>query len=348
MTSTYSTNKYLEEPGTNDYVNSWGPVLNTNFSRIDAAFGAITTINLTGVSGTLNLTNAYPIPTSPPYSYIAPTIILANTPSGNVIITVPSGIGGVWNVIAAFGGSYTVTFSSGGGGTSVVLSQNYNNQVMSDGNNIRLLTYGGRSVGTSANNLVALDGSSKLPAVDGSQLTNLPSSVPAGSMINYGGSSVPSGWLLCDGSSQLRASYAALFAAIGTTYGSSSGTTFNLPDGRGRILAGKDNMGGSAAGRLTTAGSGVDGATLGASGGSQTHTLTIAQMPLHGHAARISTGGASDSTGGFLLDSNFDATYPAYTGTPSVTAGQQIGGTGGDGAHNNVQPTLVTNIIIKT
>jgi microcystin-dependent protein len=90
--------------------------------------------------------------------------------------------------------------------------------------------------------------------------------VPTGSMMAYAGSSAPSGWLLCAGQAVSRTTYAALFSAISTAYGAGDGsTTFNLPDLRGRIPAGKDDMGGTAASRLqsiftgatTTAGSAV-------------------------------------------------------------------------------------------
>lgn len=157
--------------------------------------------------------------------------------------------------------------------------------------------------------------------------------LPAGIVLPYAGSAAPSGWLLCDGSAVSRATYATLFSAISTVYGSGDGsTTFNVPDLRGRVPGGKDNMGGSAAGRLTTAGSGVDGLTLGASGGAETHTLTQAQMPAHTHSggATILFGGTAGST--------------SYVGNGSATTGSA----GSGGAHNNTQPTLVTNYIIKT
>lgn len=99
--------------------------------------------------------------------------------------------------------------------------------------------------------------------------------LPAGLMVPYTGGAAPSGWLLCDGSAVSRTTYARLFAAIGGTFGSGdNSTTFNLPDMRGRVPAGRDNMGGSAAIRLTSGGSGVDGSTVGASGGIQTITPT--------------------------------------------------------------------------
>ena len=109
-------------------------------------------------------------------------------------------------------------------------------------------------------------------------LTQVPNSMtanlaPPGVVLPYAGSSAPSSWLLCDGSAVSRTTYADLFAAISTTYGTGDGTTtFNLPDLTGRIPAGKE----ATATRLTSGGGGVDGATLGAVGGVQTHTLTSA------------------------------------------------------------------------
>src|SRR5206468_1283702 len=77
-----------------------------------------------------------------------------------------------------------------------------------------------------------------------------------------------------------RSTYSTLFSLFSTTYGTGDGsTTFNLHDLRGRIPAGKDDMGGTPQGRLTTAGGGIDGATLGAIGGSQNVTLAANQIP---------------------------------------------------------------------
>ncbi len=195
------------------------------------------------------------------------------------------------------------------------------------------------NAGIGANNVVQLDGAGKLPAVDGSALTGI-TSVPAGVVVPYAGSSEPSGWLLCYGQAVSRASYAALFAALGTAFGAGDGsTTFNLPDLRGRAAFGKDDMGGSAANRLTSGGSGINGATLGASGGAQTVTLTEAQMPSHSHfygPAFYSGEGGQPSS--FMLNNN-GVNNPQQGSTGSAGASQP---------HQNTPPALVLNYIIKT
>ena len=134
-------------------------------------------------------------------------------------------------------------------------------------------------------------------------------SAPSGTVNTYAGSTAPTGWLLCDGRSTgiLRATYADLFAVIGTTYGAGDGsTTFNLPDLRGRVVAGEDDMGGTAANRLTNAVSGVAGTTLGAVGGNEI-------MHAHSHANSASFTGTAGSTGN-------DSPDHSHSGTTSMNA----------------------------
>lgn len=104
---------------------------------------------------------------------------------------------------------------------------------------------------------------------------------PIGDTIEFRGSTTPPGYLIEDGTAVSRTTYAALFTAIGTTYGVGDGsTTFNLPDSRGTFFLALDNQGGSAANRVTTGGSGCNAtATSSTICGLQTHTLTAAQLP---------------------------------------------------------------------
>lgn len=107
--------------------------------------------------------------------------------------------------------------------------------------------------------------------------------MPTGTVVPFAGSAAPTGWLLCFGQTVSRTIYPDLFATIGTNYGSGDGsTTFALPDMRGRVPAGLDNMGGSAASRLTNAVLSASN-TLGATGGSQVHTLTANESGVKSH-----------------------------------------------------------------
>jgi microcystin-dependent protein len=90
--------------------------------------------------------------------------------------------------------------------------------------------------------------------------------VPIGTVLDYAGSTVPTGYLECDGSAVSRTTYPLLYAAIGTTWGAGDGsTTFNLPNLGGRACIGKGSR------------------NVGNTGGSETHTLTSDEMPSHCH-----------------------------------------------------------------
>lgn len=171
-------------------------------------------------------------------------------------------------------------------------------------------------------------------------LQTLPGGLPAGSIIQWGGATAPVNWLLCDGSAVSRTTYASLFAAVGTSYGTGDGTTtFNLPDLRGRVPVGKN--GGSFG-------------TLGATGGAETVAITQAQLPAVTGDVRLhggETGSSLWQPTGVFSTSDIYSQYkiPGGSSAGATSVGPLLKfNNGGQGqAHNNLQPYQVVNYIIK-
>lgn len=154
---------------------------------------------------------------------------------------------------------------------------------------------------------------------------------PPGMVIDYASSSVPTGWLACDGSAVSRTTFAALFSAIGVVWGAGNGTTtFNVPDLRGRTSIGSGT------------GSGLSARTIATTGGEETHQLTTGELASHTHQ--------NFATGDILAARNTagsNATFPSG-GLLAVSLPQNSGSAGSNTAHNNMQPFAVLNKIIKT
>lgn len=155
---------------------------------------------------------------------------------------------------------------------------------------------------------------------------------PPGSIMAYGAGTAPTGWLLCDGSLKAVSNYGDLFAVIAYTYGTGSGgTQFRVPDMRGRVPIGLDNMGGTTAGRITAAGCGITGTTMGAAGGEETHVLTVAELAAHTHGI-----------------SGNNITIGAGFREMGQNNAPDSGSAGGGLGHNNVLPGIVLTYIIST
>lgn len=160
--------------------------------------------------------------------------------------------GGLWVVTNETSGDFSVTVNCDGQtGTNVV--QGSSLTVYSDGTDIRSV---------------------------GAQGTKIP-----GEVFDYAGASCPARSIEGYGQALSRTEQAPLFNAIGTIYGAGDGfTTFTAPDFRGRVVAGEDDMGGTSANRLTAATSqGLNGDTLGATGGEESHVQTLAELVGHNH-----------------------------------------------------------------
>lgn len=175
---------------------------------------------------------------------------------------------------------------------------------------------------------------------------------------------VPSQWYLCYGQAVSRSTFVSLFNVIGTTWGIGDGTTtFNLPDLRGRSTIGKDDMGGSAANRVTNGVSGITGNTLGAVGGDQnsqtftptindpTHTHTLTD-PGHNHEEQIGQGGSGSFNSWTISGTAALANLGIDTSTATTGITITAAATGitinpiGSGASQNMPPGAVTNKII--
>lgn len=188
--------------------------------------------------------------------------------------------------------------------------------------------------------------------------------MPIGGVMDYAGASAPTLWVLCAGQAISRTTYAALFAVIGSTYGNGDGvTTFNVPDYRGRIGAGIDNMNGSAAGRIGTVvtdNGTIVGTTRGSTGGSSTHTQAGGEVGAHSHTGSgnvsdpqhshvISPSVLNPGAGGTVAGGNagitlVSATQLASTGitVPSLNINNNAAPT----AMAWLQPTIMVNKIM--
>lgn len=204
------------------------------------------------------------------------------------------------------------------------------------------------------------DGAYYLHSFYGSAFT-----VPLGAMLPFTGTTVPnSNFAFPVGTAISRTTFATYFAMVSTTYGVGDGVnTFNIPDMRGRIPVCQDNLGGSAASRVTTAGSSIDGTTPGASGGGQNVTLDITMIPSHNHTGS-SVG--NPTTHPNTINSPSNGSVPTNVNSVGVTGGAQVVGTativptlvdhvhdltiasqGGGSAHTNMPPAIIVPYILR-
>jgi microcystin-dependent protein len=181
--------------------------------------------------------------------------------------------------------------------------------------------------------------------------------MPAGIILPYAGASAPIGFLLCYGQEVSRSAYAALFAAIGTSFGAGNGTTtFNLPDLRGRVIAGLDNMGGSNAARISSFASST---TMGGVGGGQSQSTTVSGSISGWTAGSLSVNSTSytmdapntlsSTTGGGGSAGRYDHIHGNVLSSGSTSGSLGVAGSfsGSSASFGILQPTICMNYIIK-
>jgi microcystin-dependent protein len=187
-----------------------------------------------------------------------------------------------------------------------------------------------------------------------------PYSVPIGASIDFWGTTAPnSSFVLMYGQAISRTTYSTLFSMFSTAYGSGDGsTTFNVPDLRGRVTAGKDDMGGSAASRLTSVGLGVAGTTLGNAGSTESYTLVTGNLPPYTPSGTIGGTGSSNQTNVVLYSQSMTPANGGSGTVPLLSTGQvSINGNqysftgaaqgGTSTAFSRCQPTIIANKLLR-
>lgn len=341
MPSTYTSSLRFELQGTGENSGTWGAKLNNaDFTLLDSAIAGVTSIDATtGSDITLTTNNGSADEAR------KPVLSITGTPTNNINLYIPAATKTYMVDCLSMLGTKTITIRVVGDiGTGITLAAGERVLTWTDATNV----YEFDRTPVSS---IAADAVGTAQIADGAVTTaKLNASVvliPTGTVFPFAGSSVPTGYLLCYGQAVSRTTYATLFGVVSTTYGSGDGTTtFNLPDLRGRGAIGVDNMGGSTAGRITNAGSGIVGTTLGATGGNQAlaaHTHTITD-PGHHHTILPTSvtggaGNASNNTNGGLVPT---------TTTSNATTGITATDSAGTGSSANVQPSIMLNYIIKS
>lgn len=344
MVSTYTSINRFTLQGTGDNASTWGDVANNGvFKLVEDALDGLLDIDATGGSS-ITLTTGNGVTDQARIRRLR----ITGTPTSNISVFVPN-VNKYYFVEAATSGSYTVTVAPTGG-TGVTLTNPYKNLI---------------SVNTSL-------------AFEAVTIPATTSPFTTGELKAFYLTTAPSGWIAMSGltignaisgaTGRANADTQNLFTVLWDNdpnltvsggRGSSASSdyalnkTITLPDFRGRVPVGLDNMGGSTAGRITSAGSGITGTTLGATGGAEVHTLTTPQMPNHTHTASVTDPGHTHGLYG--LEVTIPSAGPNHVayydtaggssgpkgGTFSATTGisVSISSTGGGGSHNNTQPS---------
>jgi microcystin-dependent protein len=159
-----------------------------------------------------------------------------------------------------------------------------------------------------------------------------------GQIVELGFNFAPRGYATCDGQLLSIAQNTALFSLLGTTFGGDGRVTFALPDLRGRVPIHQGQ------------GSGLTNRTMGEMSGEENHTLITSELPAHNHSLNsVSTAGYSRvSPNNFLGgESQNKTSFYSTAASPSGSMNpQSIGVSGGNQAHNNMEPYLVVNYSI--
>ena len=380
MPSTFSPALRLELIGNGEQAANWGNTTNTNLgSLIEQAVTGVASIAMLDANYTLVSGNGVTDEARNAVLIMTGTL----TATRSVIVPTSNKFYAVRNATA---GSQSILVRTSAG-TGVTLPNGFTQLMYCDGTNVVLASVPINS--TSGN--VSIAGAASISgnttvggdlAVTGNISVGGSGLFPPATIVEYGGTAAPTGWLLCDGAAVSRTTYAGLFAVIGTAYGNGDGaTTFNVPNrvnrfgvGAGGLYA-RGSTGGAATETTSSAGAhnhtGVTGGTA----------ITTAQMPSHNHTGTTSTagdhqhgtagqggqGGGINTVGNYGNTNNYVLTGGGTDAFVTSTAGSHTHnfttnstGSGAthdhtistDGTHTHtvstISPYVASNYIIKT
>lgn len=327
MAEPTTVNTGLIIPNTGDLPGTWGSAaLNPDFVAIDGYFGGVQTISLstnTTLTAPIGFT---PTPSGGPTQAQNAVLKFTGALTSSVVVTLP--LPGYYIVSNTTTGNFVTVLRAAGTGQIIAVDQGETQHVFCDGTNVVFCNLGRVGEITIWAGLAAMPG----------WVTNC--TVPP--------------YLLCDGSIYNFSTYPYLGKRLGSAFGGNGITTFGVPDLRGRVALPYDSTGV----RITAGGSGLSGTTLGAALDQQTVTLNSGQIPSHSHANTLTdpghshivngrtyggfNGNAQSPVAGVQLNNGIDNSVVAQTAVTGITINNAAAG--GGGAHNNVQPSLVTGI----
>lgn len=371
MASTYTTNLKIQEIASGEQSGYWGTTTNTNWTLIEQAVAGVLTINMANADYTLtnlngvsdearNMVIVATGTNSAIRNIIAPQnqtkfYVISNNTTGGYAITIgaPSG-----SVVTIPNGITAQVYTDGtnfySAQTGSAGSFNVNGTLTASGiTDVGTLSVTGDITGTTATFSGAISSVSPsftgVPtaptASAGTNTTQIATTafvaanaVLTGALLMWPTTSAPSGYLLCDGTAVSRTTYSALFAVVGTTFGSGDGsTTFNLPNYADRMPIGK----GTIAASIGTTGGSKDAIVV-----SHTHSITD---PGHQHNTSVTNSLLFPATGATTINYGGPGQYPATVFTmDNATTGISVNSTGSSGTNANLPPYLGINFIIKT
>lgn len=325
MADPKTSNILLSVPTRGSDSGTWDTPVNGNSNSLDGRFGGVQSVSLTNTNITLSGPSGTTSPGAGPTQAENAVIQFSGTLTGNVTVTIPTPGFALFKNNCGSATAFYIQLRAAGTGNMVGCPPGRAVKIWNDGTNC---DYGD-------------------PPEVGSYMDLAVATTPV-----WFAACTVKPWLVCDGSSYSAASYTALFQVIGQNFGG-AGSSFNVPDLQGRYRIPLDNTGA----RITAAGAGFAGNTLGTSGGAQNQTMAVGQLPAHTHAVTDPghTHGLSNATavvhviaGGIGAGST-----PAWTSSTitvnSATTNISLASTGSGQAFTTIPPALVAGLaFIKT